>query len=101
LKKQLLEDALKVFRLRLQEIDEQNAEKQREKANIDNNIGFVYYSQGKYEKVLEFYQKSLDSRIKIYGEEHPDTATSYFNFFATCIFRIFPHLQVDNNESLE
>ena len=44
-----------------------------------NNIGLVYDRQGKYEEALEYYQKSLDIKIRVVGGDHPDVATSYQN----------------------
>jgi len=55
-----------------------------------NNMGSVYYSQGQYERALEYYQKSLDIKIRVVGHaDHPDrghvwvlgamVATSYNN----------------------
>ena len=44
-----------------------------------HNIGAVYDSQGKYEEALEYYQKSLDIKIRVVGGDHPDVATSYQN----------------------
>ena len=37
-----------------------------------NNIGNVYNRQGKYEEALEYYQKSLDIKIRVVGGDHPD-----------------------------
>ena len=36
-----------------------------------NNIGLVYDSQGDYAHALEYFQKALDIRRKVYGEGHP------------------------------
>ena len=44
-----------------------------------NNIGVVYYSQGDYDKALEYYSKTLAIREKVLGTEHPNTARSYGN----------------------
>ena len=44
-----------------------------------NNIGLVYDRQGKYEEALEYYQKSLDIKIRVVGGDHPNVATSYNN----------------------
>ena len=38
-----------------------------------------YYQQGNYAQALEFYNKALAIRLKVLGENHPDTATSYNN----------------------
>lgn len=34
---------------------------------------------GNYPKALEFYEKSLKIRVKLLGEKHLNTATSYNN----------------------
>ena len=39
----------------------------------------VYYSQGHYERALEYYQKSLDIKIKVVGHDHVSVATSKYN----------------------
>ncbi len=44
-----------------------------------NNIGAVYDTQGKNEEALEYYQKSLDIKIRVVGGDHPDVAASYTN----------------------
>ena len=44
-----------------------------------NNIGFVYYNKGEYEKAVENYNKSLKTRIKILGPDSIDVATSLNN----------------------
>ncbi len=44
-----------------------------------NNIGLVYDSKGEYDKALLYYDKDLQICLKVYGEEHPSTATSYNN----------------------
>ena len=43
------------------------------------NMGSVYDSQGQYERALEYYQKSLDIKIRVVGHEHLDVAASYNN----------------------
>jgi tetratricopeptide (TPR) repeat protein len=44
-----------------------------------NNIGFVYYNKGEYEKALANYSKSLKTRIKILGPDSIDVARSLNN----------------------
>ena len=53
-----------------------------EAATSYNNIGFVYDAQGNYTKALECHNKALAIRLKVLGENHPDTATSYNNIGA-------------------
>jgi tetratricopeptide (TPR) repeat protein len=48
-------------------------------AKSNGNIGVVYYSQSKYEPALEYYQKSLDIKIKVSGQDSLDVAKSYGN----------------------
>ncbi len=38
-----------------------------------NNIGFLYWKQGDYEKALEYYTKALEIRLDVLGENHPIT----------------------------
>ena len=44
-----------------------------------NFIGIAYMNQGKLNESIEYYQKSLEIRLKTVGEDHPDTADSYNN----------------------
>jgi tetratricopeptide (TPR) repeat protein len=44
-----------------------------------NNVGSIYDSKGDYEKALEYYNRALAIREKVFGTEHPDVATSYNN----------------------
>jgi tetratricopeptide (TPR) repeat protein len=48
-------------------------------ASLSSSLAFVYCSLGEYDKALEFNNKSLNIRLNIYGEKHPDTARSYNN----------------------
>ena len=41
-----------------------------------HKIGTVYDSQVKQEEALEFYQKSLEIRIRVYRHDHPHVADS-------------------------
>ena len=38
-----------------------------------------YYQQGNYAQALEFYNKALAIRLKVLGENHPDTAASHYS----------------------
>ena len=55
---------------------EENSENE---GNLLYSLGIVYYSQGEYEKALEYYEKSLKIRLSILGENHPSMARSYNN----------------------
>ncbi len=44
-----------------------------------NNLGNVYYAQGKYVQAEEYYQKVLDIFRRVLGEDHQDMAISYNN----------------------
>ena len=47
-----------------------------------NNIAIIYKNQGKYEEVLEYYQKDLDITVRVVGGDHPDVAASFNNIGA-------------------
>ena len=45
-----------------------------------NNLGSVYRSQSDYSSALDYYQKSLNMQLTIYGDPtHPKVAASYNN----------------------
>ena len=46
---------------------------------IHNSLGMAYYRQGKFAKALEFFQKSLQERLLIFGDSHYSIATVYGN----------------------
>ncbi len=46
-------------------------------ADLISSIADFKYKFGEYDKTLEYYQKSLDIRLKIFGFKHPDIANSY------------------------
>ena len=48
-------------------------------SNLLNNIAEVYWAQGEYEKALEYHGKALEVREKVFGSDHPSTATTYNN----------------------
>jgi tetratricopeptide (TPR) repeat protein len=48
-------------------------------ANTYNNIAGVYKTQGKYEMALVWYEKCLERRIEMWGEEHVDVAYTKLN----------------------
>ena len=43
------------------------------------NIGNVLQAIGKYEEALVQHQKSLDIKIRVFGNDHPGVAASYNN----------------------
>ena len=46
---------------------------------INHSIGAVYKSLGAYDKALEYHEKALEIRKLVFGDGHPDVATSYNN----------------------
>ena len=44
-----------------------------------NNIGSVYDGRGNYVKALEYYERSLEIKIKIKGKDSIDVATTLNN----------------------
>ena len=44
-----------------------------------NNVGAIYKVQAKYSKALDYFLKSKDKIIAIYGEEHPHLVASFNN----------------------
>lgn len=48
-------------------------------SNSFNNIGLVYYHQGKFKEALIATRKSLSLRLKILDKDHVDVAMSYNN----------------------
>ena len=39
----------------------------------------MYNNQGDYKQALEYYNKSLQVRIKVLGKDHPSTADTWNN----------------------
>ena len=50
----------------------------------------------KYDKAEEFFEKSLEIKKKVFGEEHPGTATSYLNFGV-----FLKNVKKQNNEGIK
>ena len=48
-------------------------------AALYNHLGFSYHEIGNYEKALKYFSKALAIRKKVFGKEHPSTATSFHN----------------------
>ena len=45
-----------------------------------NNLGIVYRKLGKFKEALEYYEKSLGIKIKVFnGQDHTDVADSKYN----------------------
>ena len=42
----------------------------------------VLDEQGKYPEALQYYNKSLEIKIKVHGQDHPDTAKTHLNMGA-------------------
>ncbi len=47
-----------------------------------NNLGAVYHAQGKFGLAEEAYQKALELKIQLFGEEHYETAFCFQNLAA-------------------
>jgi len=47
-----------------------------------NNLGAVYHAQGKFGLAEEAYQKALDLKVRLFGEEHHEAAPCYQNLAA-------------------
>ena len=66
-------------------ISEKSKEGFTDKENLNkiiylfNQIGVGYYILGDYIQALEYYKKALAIDEKVYGKDHPETATSYNN----------------------
>ena len=39
----------------------------------------VYEKQGRYEEALDYYHRSLDIKVRVVGQEHPQVADSKYN----------------------
>ncbi|RDC65533.1 tetratricopeptide repeat protein [Adhaeribacter pallidiroseus] len=51
----------------------------KEAADALHITGIVYYYKGEYDRALQFYQKALQLRRKILGDDHPGLCSSYNN----------------------
>lgn len=69
--------AKKLFQELLDYAEQRNNEEKI--ANQLRHLGRVYDSQGDYQKAEEYYQKVLEIRLNILGENHTETAISYNN----------------------
>ncbi|MBS1795627.1 MAG: SIR2 family protein, partial [Acidobacteria bacterium] len=48
-------------------------------ADLHNDLGSCYGALGDHRKALEYQEKALQLQIELFGEQHPDTASSYNN----------------------
>jgi len=53
-------------------------------ALLCNEAGRGFEYDGKYDEALKWLKQALDSREKIVGTEHPETATTYYNIARVC-----------------
>ena len=52
-----------------------------------NNISEVHRAQGKYQEALVQYHKSLEIRLRLFDQEHPEVVNSKYNIallYETC-----------------
>jgi tetratricopeptide (TPR) repeat protein len=49
-----------------------------------NNLGFLLQAMGDLPAARPYYEKALEIRKKVLGEEHPDTARSLNNLAMLC-----------------
>ena len=76
-----------IFSVGLAHTDNVQIEKESlggEQTNTDaatslNNLGLVYFNQEEYDKALPLFEKALQIRQKLLGDEHPEVATSLSN----------------------
>jgi hypothetical protein len=58
-------------------------------ASSFSNIGAAYGNMNKFDKALDFHEKSLNIRLQVLGDSHPETAQSYNNIAAVCFVDYF------------
>lgn len=58
---------------------DQGGEDNLSAAVILNSLGLLYKKQGKYQRALDSYIRSLDVREKFLGESHPETIATRHN----------------------
>ncbi len=46
---------------------------------IQSNLGAAWHSKGKYDKAVEYFEKALKILLKVFGEYHPNVASTYNN----------------------
>ena len=53
--------------------------KNKDSGRIYNLFGVQYSFIAEYDKAIEYYEKSLAIKLKVHGNQHPDTADTYNN----------------------
>ena len=57
------------------------------------SIAAVYNKMGENEKALEYHNKSLEIKIKVFGQDHPHVADTkvgqLFDFFDPLLMHVF------------
>jgi len=74
----------------------EDAELKGKLAKSLNNLGAVYHAQGKFGLAEEAYQKALEIKVQLFGEDHFETAPCYQNLAAVHSARV----QYDKAEPL-
>jgi eukaryotic-like serine/threonine-protein kinase len=54
-------------------------------AQTFNNYGLLRQSRGEFEEALHLQRQALDMRLALFGDNHPEVATSYNNLGALCM----------------
>lgn len=54
--------------------------------NIFNAIAYVYQQKRDFDSAIDYYQKTIDTKIKALGESHPDLAAAYNNLAAVYFY---------------
>jgi hypothetical protein len=67
-----------------------------------NNLAALYYLQGKYQMAEEMYERCLDLKLALYGEEHLETALVMHNLAALhCAKKRWEKAEILYKRSLE
>jgi tetratricopeptide (TPR) repeat protein len=56
-----------------------NSDNKEDANNLYNNIGNLYYLLADYKKALEFFEKSLNLKIEVYGPDYKENGGCYNN----------------------
>ncbi|MBI5173439.1 MAG: tetratricopeptide repeat protein [Candidatus Obscuribacter sp.] len=83
-------------------------EKARQRQDLErlskglNNLAALYQLQGKYQMAEELYERCLDLKLDLYGEEHLDTAVNLHNLATLhCAKRRFEKAEILFKRALE